>query len=79
MKKPNIAGKEPIKVELEAGKTYAWCSCGESTKQPFCDGSHKGSDFTPEVFVAEKSKIAFLCNCKHTSNSVFCDGSHNKL
>jgi CDGSH-type Zn-finger protein len=79
MKKPNIAGKAPIKVELEAGKTYAWCSCGASTKQPFCDGSHKGSDFTPEVFVAEKSKTAFLCNCKHTSNSVFCDGSHNKL
>lgn len=79
MEKPIIAGKSPIGVELEEGKTYAWCSCGLSANQPFCDGSHKGSSFSPIVFVAEETKTAYLCNCKHSGNSVFCDGSHNKL
>ena len=58
MEKPTIAGKTPLPVQLEAGKTYAWCSCGESTNQPFCDGSHKGSAFVPKVFVAEETKTA---------------------
>ena len=79
MEKPIIAGKTPIAVELEVGKAYAWCSCGKSANQPFCDGSHKGSEFVPKVFVAEESKIAYLCNCKHTANPGFCDGSHSKL
>ena len=48
MEKPTIAGKTPIPVQLEAGKTYAWCSCGNSSNQPFCDGSHKGSSFVPK-------------------------------
>ena len=79
MSKPKIAGKAPIPVELEAGKRYAWCTCGESTNQPFCDGSHKGGDYTPKVFVAEESKTAYLCTCKQTSNPAFCDGSHKSL
>ena len=79
MSTPTIAAKNPIPVELEAGKTYAWCSCGNSSKQPFCDGSHKGSDFTPTMFKAEESKTAHLCQCKHTNNAPFCDGSHSKL
>ena len=79
MTKPKIAGKSPIPIELEIGKTYAWCSCGESINQPFCDGSHKGSEFKPMVFKAEKTRTAYLCNCKHTSSPAFCDGSHNKL
>jgi CDGSH-type Zn-finger protein len=79
MEKPIIAGKTPIAVELEAGKKYAWCSCGKSANQPFCDGSHKGSEFVPKVFEAEETKTAYLCNCKHTANPGFCDGSHNKL
>ena len=79
MEKPTIAGKTPLPVELEAGKTYAWCSCGESTNQPFCDGSHKGSTFSPKVFVAEETKTAYLCNCKQTSKPAFCDGSHKNL
>lgn len=79
MKKPKIAGTVPIKVELEAGKRYAWCTCGESAKQPFCDGAHKGSEFVPKVFVAEESKAVHLCTCKQTANPGFCDGAHKSL
>ena len=79
MEKPTVAGKTPLPVQLEAGKTYAWCSCGESANQPFCDGSHKGSAFAPKVFVAEETKTAYLCNCKQTSKPAFCDGSHKNL
>jgi CDGSH-type Zn-finger protein len=66
-------------VEVEAGKSYFWCACGESAKQPFCDGSHKGSSFTPVKFEATESKTVHFCGCKHTANPVFCDGSHAKL
>jgi len=79
MSQPTIAGKAPIPVELEAGKNYAWCSCGNSTNQPFCDGSHKGSDFTPKVFQVEESKTYYMCTCKHTDNPGFCDGSHKSV
>ncbi|MCB0565462.1 MAG: CDGSH iron-sulfur domain-containing protein [Phaeodactylibacter sp.] len=79
MDKPIIAGKQPQAVELEAGKVYAWCACGQSSKQPFCDGSHKGTAFVPTVFTAEKSKTAYMCLCKQTGNPGFCDGTHKKL
>jgi len=80
MSEPNIAQKFPAKVELEAGKTYAWCSCGHSQSQPFCDGSHKAhAPFTPLVFKAEESKTAFLCQCKHSKNKPYCDGTHKTL
>ncbi|MFT7613836.1 MAG: CDGSH-type Zn-finger protein, partial [Parvicellaceae bacterium] len=69
----------PMPVELEEGKTYAWCTCGESSMQPFCDGAHKGSDFSPLVFKAEESKTAYLCTCKQTNNPGFCDGSHSSI
>ena len=55
MSEPTIAQKSPIPVEVEAGKDYWWCSCGQSKNQPFCDGSHKGSDFVPKKFTAEKT------------------------
>jgi len=75
---PVIAAKEPAVLELEAG-TYYWCACGKSANQPFCDGSHEGSDFTPKVFeISEKQSIA-LCQCKHSKNPPFCDGSHAEL
>ena len=79
MSNPTIAAKEPKAVDLVAGKSYAWCTCGDSTNQPFCDGSHKGTDFTPLMFTAEETKTAYLCQCKHTKNQVFCDGTHSKL
>ncbi|MEC7217514.1 MAG: CDGSH iron-sulfur domain-containing protein [bacterium] len=66
-------------MELEQGKKYAWCSCGLSSKQPFCDGSHKQTTFLPKVFTATESKTFYLCGCKRTGESPFCDGTHNSL
>lgn len=79
MSKAHVADKQPIAVELEAGKNYFWCACGLSKNQPFCDGSHRDTDFTPVKFTAEESKTAYLCMCKATGNPPFCDGSHSKL
>lgn len=76
---PKVYAKNPIPVELEAGKTYAYCTCGLSDKQPFCNGAHRGTEFVPKKFVAEETKTAYMCQCKHTSNPGFCDGSHKSL
>ncbi len=76
---PVIAQKAPYPVDVEAGKTYFWCSCGKSTTQPFCNGAHKDTGMTPVKFTAEKSEKIFFCGCKHSGNGVKCDGSHNKL
>jgi len=76
MKLPKRAGDSPSKIDLEKDKRYAWCSCGLSEKQPFCDGSHKGHNMHPQVFVAEADKTVHLCNCKQTKNGPYCDGSH---
>jgi len=76
--KPVRAGDAPFVAEVEAGKSYFWCSCGKSQKQPFCDGSHKGSEFSPVKYVAEKSRQVFFCGCKSTQKAPFCDGSHNR-
>lgn len=75
----HIAAKQPAAVQLEAGKTYAWCACGHSQKQPFCDGSHAAHGFKPKVFTAEETKTAYLCQCKHTKNPPYCDGTHKTL
>lgn len=79
MTAPKIAQTAPYPVDVEAGKSYFWCSCGQSAKQPFCDGSHKGSEFTPMKFTAEKDGKAFFCGCKASANQPMCDGSHSKL
>jgi len=75
---PKIADKKPAALELEPGK-YFWCACGESKKQPFCDGSHRVTDFTPISFDVTEKKTYYLCQCKQSSNKPFCDGTHNKL
>jgi len=79
MSEPTIAAKAPIVVDVEAGKTYWWCACGKSAQQPFCDGSHKGSEFTPVKYEATESGQAWFCACKHTARPPLCDGSHKKL
>ena len=76
---PEIAGRDPIPVEVEEGKMYWWCTCGRSAKQPFCDGAHKTTDFVPEAWEAPKTGTVFFCACKQTAKSPLCDGSHNSL
>ena len=72
-----VAQNAPYPVEVEAGKSYFWCACGKSTSQPFCDGSHQGTDILPQKFTAEEAKKIYFCGCKKTANSPMCDGSHN--
>lgn len=79
MDKPKVAAKNPAKVDVEEGKKYAWCTCGLSESQPFCDGKHAGTDFKPHVFTAEKSEACFFCQCKQSANGMLCDGSHNNI
>ena len=74
-----IAAKAPLGVTLEQGKTYHWCRCGRSVNQPFCDGSHAGTDITPLAFAPESDGSAHLCQCKGTGNEPYCDGSHARL
>lgn len=77
--KPVVAQNKPIGVELEAGRDYHFCRCGRSSNQPFCDGSHKGTGFTPLGFSAEENGKAWLCRCKQTHNAPFCDGHHKQV
>jgi len=79
MSEPVVAQKSPFSAEVEAGKSYWWCACGQSKRQPFCDGSHKGGPFTPVEYKADASKTVWFCGCKHTHAAPLCDGSHNTL
>lgn len=79
MNTPEIGGTKPIKIEEETGTEYYWCSCGKSSNQPFCDGSHAGTGFEPKCIVPEKTGRAFLCTCKQTANPPYCDGAHRNL
>jgi len=76
---PLIAQKGPYAVEVEEGKTYYWCACGRSKNQPFCDGSHRVTQFQPVAYTAEKTGKVFFCGCKRSLKKPVCDGSHNKL
>ena len=78
MNKGHRAGDSALAIEVEQGKSYYWCSCGKSSKQPFCDGSHKGTKFKPLAYKAELTKRVFFCVCKQTNDQPFCDGSHYK-
>lgn len=74
-----VAARLPMPIEVEAGKTYWWCSCGLSKSQPFCDGSHKPTSFMPVKFEAQISEKLWFCACKQTGKAPLCDGTHNKL
>ncbi len=78
MEEPVIARKAPFAKDMEPG-TYFWCACGLSKNQPFCDGSHKATNFKPVKFEIAEAKQVFLCGCKHTANQPFCDGTHKNL
>ncbi len=79
MSQPEIAQKSPYAVQVEAGKSYWWCACGKSKGQPFCDGSHKGSEFSPVEYKATESGTVYFCGCKHSAKGSMCDGSHKQL
>jgi len=79
MDKPVVAQEFPYGVEVTEGQKYAWCACGLSKTQPFCDGAHKGTKFKPVVFTAEATKTVFLCGCKAAKKGPICDGTHNSL
>jgi CDGSH-type Zn-finger protein len=76
---PEIGGTKSIPVNVEEGKSYWWCACGRSKKQPFCDGSHKGTEFKPLEFKAAATEEVRFCACKRTGKQPRCDGSHKKL
>ncbi len=76
---PVCAQKEPYAVEVEEGKTYYWCTCGKSEKQPFCDGLHKDTGFKALAYTAEKNGTVYFCGCKATKNAPLCDGSHKDI
>lgn len=76
---PTIAQGGPFAVDVEEGKSYLWCACGRSQRQPFCDGSHKGTDLAPVKYTAQASQRMFFCGCKHTARPPLCDGTHSQL
>lgn len=78
MEEPVIAAREPKVMTLEPG-TYYWCRCGRSANQPFCDGAHQGTDFTPLAFEITEAQSVALCQCKRTGTPPYCDGSHQNL
>jgi CDGSH-type Zn-finger protein len=79
MSEADIPQKAPFNETVQQGKTYFWCSCGKSARQPFCDGSHKDTGFEPVKFTAEKDGEVYFCGCKATAKQPMCDGAHNKL
>jgi len=79
MEKGIVAGKVPQMEQLEEGKNYAWCACGKSENQPWCNGAHAGSEISPKIFKTDESKTAAVCMCKQTKNPPYCDGSHTSL
>lgn len=79
MAEPVVAQKSPYAVEVQEGRSYWWCACGLSKKQPFCDGSHKGSGFAPMKYEATASRTVYFCGCKRSEGRPLCDGTHNRL
>jgi CDGSH iron-sulfur domain-containing protein 3 len=79
MADPIPAQKAPYATDVVAGRTYLWCACGRSRKQPFCDGSHGGTGLQPVPYRATAANTLWFCGCKMTASKPFCDGSHQRL
>jgi CDGSH-type Zn-finger protein len=78
MSEPEMPQKGPYVQEVEPGK-YAWCACGKSKTQPYCDGAHVGTEFKPMVVSVEEKKTIAWCGCKRSGNKPYCDGTHNNI
>jgi CDGSH-type Zn-finger protein len=76
---PIAARTAPYQAGVEAGRTYYRCACGRSARQPFCDGSHAGTDLAPMAWTAEADDDVWFCGCKATADRPLCDGSHASL
>ncbi len=74
-----VAQKRPYAVAVKAGKKYFWCACGRSAKQPFCDGSHKDTGFSPIEFSVDQGETVHFCGCKQSGGKPLCDGTHSRL
>ena len=79
MDQPVIAQKSPYAADVEEGKSYWWCACGRSKTQPSCDGSHKGTSFSPVEYKADRTRTVYFCGCKRTGTPGMCDGTHSSL
>lgn len=79
MAEPKIAQRAPFPVDVEEGQKYFWCACGKSANQPFCDGSHRDTEFVPQPFEATESRTLYFCGCKRSAKAPLCDGTHNSL
>jgi CDGSH-type Zn-finger protein len=79
MSEPLMPRDNYYEVDVEADKEYWWCSCGRSQTQPFCDGSHKGTEFRPKTFKVSAPLTLYLCGCKRTTDAPYCDGTHAML
>lgn len=79
MAEPKIAQRAPFAVDVQAGQKYFWCACGKSANQPFCDGSHRDTEFVPQPFEAVESRTLYFCGCKRSAKAPLCDGTHNSL
>ena len=73
---PKVSKKGSMRFDVKEGVVYYWCACGLSGNQPFCDGSHKGTTFTPIQYSANEDKTIGFCGCKYSKNKPLCDGSH---
>ena len=79
MEKPVVAQKAPYKEKIKAGRIYWWCACGRSAKQPFCDGTHKGSGISPIKVEVDAPEEVYFCGCKNSKTPPYCDGTHKKF
>ena len=78
MTKPEIPQRSPYVMQIQPG-TYAWCACGRSKAQPYCDGSHAGTGLVPQIEQVTEAKTVAWCGCKYSHKKPFCDGSHKNL
>jgi CDGSH-type Zn-finger protein len=78
MTDPQCPQRGPYVLLVQPG-TYAWCACGRSKKQPYCDGSHAGSSFVPVIEIVDEPKRVAWCGCKRSKTKPYCDGTHATL